>query len=133
MTHQTSSTYASDPATPGRARAWALAVIREALGPNAASMLLDDAALVISELMTNSLRAGSKSVTLTLTVDPGYLRVAVRDDVEAHPQLVNARPDDVSGRGLHIVSALASDWGSTNLTKGKEVWADLALIPVRPL
>jgi hypothetical protein len=47
--------------------------------------------------------------------------------------LVNARPDDVSGRGLHIVSALASDWGSTNLTKGKEVWADLALIPVRPL
>jgi anti-sigma regulatory factor (Ser/Thr protein kinase) len=133
MTHQTSSTYTSDPATPGRARAWALEVIREALGQRAASMLLDDAALVISELMTNSLRAGSKAVTLTLTVDPGYLRVAVRDDVEARPRLLNIRPDDVSGRGLHIVSALASDWGFTNLTKGKEVWADLALIPVRAL
>lgn len=96
-------------------------------------MLLDDAALVVSELMTNALRSGSRVAKLTLTVDPGHLRVAVQDDVTARPQLMPAAPGEVHGRGLHIVATLATDWGFTRLPRGKEVWADLSLIQARAL
>jgi anti-sigma regulatory factor (Ser/Thr protein kinase) len=133
MSYERTATYPCDPATPGHARAWALSSIREALGPNAASMLLDDAALVVSELITNSLRAGCNRVTLTLTLDPGHLRVAVLDDVAGHPRLLDPEPNDPRGRGLHIVSTLASDWGVTRSDRGKQVWADLALIPARAM
>lgn len=96
-------------------------------------MLLDDAALVVSELMTNALRAGARIARLTLTVDTGHLRVAVQDDVAARPQLLEAGSAGLHGRGLHIVAALASNWGFTPLSKGKEVWADLSLVRARSL
>lgn len=133
MTVQDSRRFPCDPATPGRARAWALAMIRSGLGADAATMLLDDAALVVSELMTNALRAGARMATLTLSLKPGHLRVAVQDDVVARPQLLQVAPGQLHGRGLHIVAALADDWGFTRLARGKEVWADLSLIHVRAL
>jgi len=133
MTDLSSKAFRCDPATPGRARTWALGNIRAALGDNAGGLLLDDAALVISELMTNSLRAGARTAVLTLSLDPGWLRVAVQDDVRGRPRLLAPEPGDLHGRGLHIVAALASDWGFTRLPRGKEVWANLALIPGRAL
>lgn len=108
-------------------------MIRSGLGSQAGSMLLDDAALVVSELMTNALRAGSRIALLTLTLEPGHLRVAVQDDVAARPRLMEAAPGELTGRGLHLVAALSNDWGFTRLARGKEVWADLSLIPARVL
>lgn len=133
MTHLTTRVFPCDPTTPGRARAWALAHIRSVLGTNAGTLLLDDVALVVSELMTNATRAGSKSATLSLGLEPGRLRVCVQDDVAARPRLLDASPTDLHGRGLQIVSELAKDWGYTRLGKGKEVWADLNLVPLRAL
>jgi anti-sigma regulatory factor (Ser/Thr protein kinase) len=96
-------------------------------------MLLDDATLVVSELVTNALRAGARLMTLTLVIEPGHLRVTVTDDVTARPRLLETPPEALHGRGLHIVSTLATDWGFTRLSNGKEVWADLSLIPIRSL
>jgi anti-sigma regulatory factor (Ser/Thr protein kinase) len=133
MTYHAANTYPCDPATPGHARTWTLACLREALRETSATMLLDDAALVVSELMTNSMRAGCKHTTLTLSIDPGHLRVAVTDDAPGKPRVLSPTPDDENGRGLYIVATLASDWGVNLLEPGKEVWAELSLIPARAM
>jgi anti-sigma regulatory factor (Ser/Thr protein kinase) len=133
MTYYAAASYPCDPETPGRARAWALGCIREALEGTAGAMLLDDAALVVSELTTNAMRTGGRSVTLGLTVDPGHLRVAVTDHVPGRPNVHFPGPEDVRGRGLQVVAALASQWGVTELNEGKEVWAELSLIRARAM
>jgi anti-sigma regulatory factor (Ser/Thr protein kinase) len=131
MSYHATTTYPCDPEAPARARAWALACVREALRDSSAPMLLDDAALVVSELMTNAIRAGGRQATLNLEIDAGLLRVTVVDDAPGRPHVLAPGADDESGRGLHIVSALATGWGVTSLDHGKEVWAELALIPAR--
>jgi anti-sigma regulatory factor (Ser/Thr protein kinase) len=134
VTYEASATFPGDPRTPGLARSWALARIREGQ-QGAGQMLLDDAALVISELVTNALRAGSTSITVNLQVEPGRLRVAVQDRAAGRPRLRHPDFRQTSGRGLQVVSALADDWGVIEMdsvvgkeVRGKEVWAELALV-----
>jgi anti-sigma regulatory factor (Ser/Thr protein kinase) len=130
VTYEADATFAADSQTPGRARAWALDSIRAGLA-GASDMLLDDAALVISELTTNALRAGGSSVTVSLQVWPGRLRVTVTDRAAGRPRLRQPEVRETSGRGLQVVAALADDWGVTDLDQGKQVWAELALIRAR--
>jgi anti-sigma regulatory factor (Ser/Thr protein kinase) len=130
VTYEAAATFPADPQTPGRARAWALDRIRAGM-PGAGEMLLDDAALVISELITNALRAGGSSVTVSLQVRAGRLRVTVTDRAAGRPRLRQPGVQETTGRGLHVVAALADDWGVTDLGQGKDVWAELALIRAR--
>ena len=132
VTYEASAAFPGDPHAPGRARAWALARIREGLH-GADDMLLDDAALVLSELVTNALRAGGTSVTVQLQLWPGRLRVAVTDSAPGRPHLRHPGLRETSGRGLQVVATLADDWGVTELDPagGKQVWAELALIRAR--
>lgn len=131
VTFEASAEFPGNPHTPGRVRTWALARIREGL-QGAGDMLLDDAALVLSELVTNALRAGGTTVTVQLQVWPGRLRVAVSDTAPGRPQVRHPGTHDTSGRGLQVVAALADDWGVIELDDGgKQVWAELALIRAR--
>lgn len=132
VTYEASATFSGDPQAPGRARTWALARIREALG-GADDMLLDDAALVLSELVTNALRAGGMSFTVHLEVWPGRLRVTVSDSAPGRPHLRQPGVHETTGRGLQVVATLADDWGVTARDHGggKQVWAELALIRAR--
>ncbi|MBZ6088173.1 ATP-binding protein [Streptomyces olivaceus] len=100
----------------------------------------DDAALVVTELVTNavthavpSAAAGAPEVRLGLVRDPGHLTLAVSDSGDNVP--VFDPSDDAAfgehGRGLGIVDALAEEWGWTpRPPAGKTVWAKL---PTRPL
>ncbi|MGV9967462.1 ATP-binding protein [Streptomyces olivaceus] len=100
----------------------------------------DDAALVVTELVTNavthavpSAAAGTPEVRLGLVRDPGHLTLAVSDSGDNVP--VFDPSDDAAfgehGRGLGIVDALAEEWGWTpRPPAGKTVWAKL---PTRPL
>jgi anti-sigma regulatory factor (Ser/Thr protein kinase) len=119
-------TFAHDPATVGQARMWA----REHVSARTASRprrndLADDIATVVSELMTNALRAGSAHTVVTLHIGPEAITVAVTDSVAALPELREAGPTETSGRGLQIVAALSTDWGVTTWNVGKTVWAEV--------
>lgn len=109
---------------PAHARAW---VSRHAVGlsPN----LVDDALLLVSELVTNAVRHGRGDVELSVRVGADRLRIAVSDRGPEMPIVPDGRPsiDRPSGRGLLIVAATATDWGVTPLQPppGKTVWADL--------
>lgn len=87
----------------------------------------DVAELLVSELVTNAIRHGRTACVLELTATPTVLRAAVTDRGGGAPQLRHPAPEDVSGRGLGIVEALASRWGVENLSSGKVVWFEINL------
>jgi serine phosphatase RsbU (regulator of sigma subunit) len=89
--------------------------------------LIDNARLLLGEVITNAVQHTVGDVEVRLTLGE-RLRVEVRDRSDREPdrQLVSA--DSESGRGLHIVSVLAEEWGHEPLsTGGKVVWFELNL------
>jgi anti-sigma regulatory factor (Ser/Thr protein kinase) len=100
----------------------------------------DDAAAVVTELMTNALRhalaelradsQGAPAWPIRLgLVDPGpYVICAVADPSSRLP--TPRRPDwqDEAGRGLLVVGSLSDQWGSCAAPdgRGKVVWAAFA-------
>ncbi len=91
----------------------------------------DTAELLLSELMTNAYRhakAPGRELRVRLALSEAELRVAVTDASDVLP----VRPDmpapcDETGRGLHLVAALADDWGAEPRAcgVGKTVWCAL--------
>lgn len=79
---------------------------------------LDDAALVTSELVTNAIRYAieheppprhvAPGIWLGVQNEPTYAHLRVRDPYPEPPAPRTAAETDVSGRGLHIVAALAA-------------------------
>lgn len=85
----------------------------------------DIAILLTSELVTNAIQHGRAPVVLEASVASGRLRVQVVDTSGNSVQPQPASLDDVRGRGLYLVDALADLWGSDHGTAGKRVWFEL--------
>jgi serine phosphatase RsbU (regulator of sigma subunit)/anti-sigma regulatory factor (Ser/Thr protein kinase) len=95
------------------AAATARRLVREAVGKAVSDVspdILDAMLLVTSELVTNSLRHGEPPVMLTLDRRRGRLRLTVSDQGSKTPRPRLAGPDATGGRGLFLVSALATAW-----------------------
>lgn len=113
------------------------AVDRWLRGRDVSSAIRDQVALVLSELTANAIRhtdSGWIVCGVALTPEgagPAGARRGVQ--VEVHddgsigdlPHRLAPSPDRESGRGLHIVEALASRWGvlASPVTRGSAVWA----------
>lgn len=82
------------------------------------------AQLLASELFTNALHHGAGNITMEVTRLPGELRVDVTDQSPQHPRVKTVTLDDVRGRGMMILEALAVRWGVDPLPgqAGKVVW-----------
>lgn len=94
----------------------------------------DAAALVTTELVGNSVRhAHCREVVLQLTRTPRRLRLEVADDDPALPRPAGPGLLEEGGRGLLVVSRLATRWGVAPDVDGtgKAVWVELAL-PAEP-
>ncbi len=100
-------------------------VIRETLRSWELSQLLDTAQLLGTELVTNALRYAYGPIELRLIRDRALL-CEVADSDERPPRLRHAGSDDEHGRGLELVSKLASRWGTRPTPTGKVVWFELA-------
>ncbi|MDT0305805.1 ATP-binding protein [Streptomyces sp. DSM 44917] len=103
-------------------------LVHQALGDGELAKLADAAALVVSEMVANSVLHGRCSrvhVTVQRTGRTG-VRVVVADGSRALPVLRKPGGEDMGGRGLVIVEALAVRWGAEVLPWGKRVWAELA-------
>jgi hypothetical protein len=88
-----------------------------------------DANVVVSELLTNSVRAGSQTTRLSLSLHRDVLRVLVDDAAPGRPEVRRAEDDEATGRGMAIVIALSIAWSIEALIPGKQVWADLPVDP----
>jgi anti-sigma regulatory factor (Ser/Thr protein kinase) len=86
---------------------------------------IDTACLLTSELVTNALVHAGSRVTLAVSVGERGLRVEVGDMSSADPEPRSIGPDAVAGRGLHIVEAMSTRWGTSGAVDGKRVWFEL--------
>ena len=89
--------------------------------------LVDDSCLVVSELVTNALVHGRSDVLLRLLKTDDRLRIEVFDDNTRLPAMVPPDPHSLSGRGLFLIAALVSTWGTERTPDGKVVWAEFDL------
>ena len=117
--------------------------------------LVDDSTLCVSELAGNAaLHSASTFMDVEVRLHGAGVRLSVEDDGIDSTEAVAPRPTllaadeaegldlvtaPTTGRGLAIVSILASDWGVESTTTGKRVWADLVdgaddrdQVPTRP-
>jgi len=93
--------------------------------------LADAVIVMVSELVTNSVRHAASEFTVSVERDHDSIRVAVSDEGKQRPSLRNPPPTERSGRGLQIVNALSDDWGviETAGRSGHTVWFVVALDP----
>ena len=98
--------------------------------------LADTAELLVSELITNAVRASERLrvradlaivpvIRLWLVSDKSSLVIHVWDGNDEMPVRRNAGIDEESGRGLMLVESLSSDWGAYRETTGKTVWVKI--------
>ncbi len=91
----------------------------------------NDAELIVSELMTNALKAARPlpdihPITLYLQASDEHLMIQVWDALSAAPAPRPQAIDAETGRGLEIVSLLSDRWGFYHpVGGGKVVWAAL--------
>jgi anti-sigma regulatory factor (Ser/Thr protein kinase) len=135
MRYDAVATYDCGPGEVAPARRWAEQALSQRLldGPDGfGDGVVEDAVLVISELVTNAIRADCSQVEVGIAVEPDAVRVGVVDDAQGTPQPRSTTGGDVAGRGLQIVAAVARQWGvrpaGLDGRPAKEVWA---LLPLR--
>lgn len=94
----------------------------------------DAAVLLVSELVTNSVLhslsgCDGGAITVTVIAGPGeFVRVEVTDEGAATLPVVRAGggDDDENGRGMQLVSALASAWSCYRQGSRTTTWFELA-------
>ena len=93
---------------------------------------LDDAALLVSELVANVVDhvQGEAVLTLELALAEDWLRISVADGSSIRPVVRELEEDRPRGRGLQLVAAIADRWGAEDHHGGKRIWFELA-VPVR--
>ncbi|MFC9248513.1 ATP-binding protein [Streptomyces sp. NPDC057136] len=140
------------PAVPGSVRSARHAVRDTLRSWGLDGALADVTELLVSELVTNSLRYASGPIGVRLVrprpdsgaeadssspstdssspsgspAPPGLL-VEVSDPLPDVPTERSAGPDDEGGRGLQLVAGSARRWGTRRGKSGKTVWFELAL------
>jgi anti-sigma regulatory factor (Ser/Thr protein kinase) len=84
----------------------------------------DTVLLLVSELVTNAIRHARTPFELSVDVHGPEVTVSVLDHDRMHqPRLRQPAALDTSGRGLHLVQALAASWGTELVARdAKRVW-----------
>ena len=86
---------------------------------------VDNAVLCLSELITNAVIHTGAGCELRVVLDDGVLTTTVRDggsSVVVDPRHVTVDPLAVHGRGLQMVDACSTRWGSELDAVGMTVW-----------
>jgi anti-sigma regulatory factor (Ser/Thr protein kinase) len=119
-----------DARAPGAARA----IVEQYLRDRPEAPAIDTAQLLVSELVTNSLRhSGARpddQVRLTIRIMPGRVWIAVQDPGSG-PDITVAAADLTSsnGFGLRLVETLSERWGVERPARGgTQVWAQVLCV-----
>ncbi|WP_324786927.1 ATP-binding protein [Streptomyces sp. H51] len=81
--------------------------------------------LVASELLTNGLQHAGGPMTVEVSLEQGFLVIAVLDGSRNLPQPSAAAVDDERGRGLLLIETLCLFQGVERTDSGKRCWAVL--------
>ncbi|MGP3735635.1 ATP-binding protein [Streptomyces sp. GDS52] len=89
----------------------------------------DETGLLVTELATNVIKHVGEGALATLILEwkRERLRVEMHDKSRTLPALRGADCDAECGRGLHMIAAMAVDWGTAVTALGKAVWCEIEL------
>lgn len=87
--------------------------------------VMDTALLLTTELVTNAVIHAGSAVRVTVRRGLGHLRVEVADTGGGALHLREPGGDATTGRGLQLIEALATAWGTSAYETGKLVWFEL--------
>jgi anti-sigma regulatory factor (Ser/Thr protein kinase) len=108
--------------SPGAARHLVIEVLRSW---NCNEVLIDDAALVVTELASNVVVHVAKPFSLRVTQRDSSIRIAVDDSDPKAPMMNGDRLMSRSGRGLGMIASVATRSGVIAGVNGKTVWVEL--------
>ncbi|HET6965393.1 MAG TPA: ATP-binding protein [Acidimicrobiales bacterium] len=86
---------------------------------------VDEALLVVSELVSNAVVHARTAVRVRVQYDGVAVRLEVRDENSRLPALAPCPLDATSGRGLMLIGSLSSSWGIEHFGEGKVIWAEI--------
>ena len=113
---------------PARARA----AVERWLSGQVSGTLVDDVRLLVSELVTNSVRHArltrDATIRVSVAIVGGMVRLEVEDPGDGAIAAVPPDREHGGGFGLYLVEILAERWGSSHDGKTR-VWAELAVSP----
>ncbi|MBC2863544.1 ATP-binding protein [Streptomyces mexicanus] len=91
--------------------------------------VVDEAALAVTELATNVIKhlGEGEPATLILERKSDRVRVEMHDKSCALPVARSVNCGAECGRGLHMLAAMAADWGVIATAVGKVVWCEIAV------
>ena len=116
------SGFDAHPDSPGRARHLVVDALRRW---GVANTLVDDAALVVSELAANAVRHADSSFWVNVSACGSTPRVVVHDNAPLPGTVPDAWLIPQPLHGLSLVDALCRRWGVESSRDGKLVWAEL--------
>jgi anti-sigma regulatory factor (Ser/Thr protein kinase) len=109
--------------------------LRKYLGYWQAEELTEPGVLLLSELLTNSVRHAAsprgRDIETVFELTDSVLRIEVSDASNRLPVMHHPGESDECGRGLHLVVALSSRWGvaprrvNGEYSSGKTVWFEI--------
>jgi anti-sigma regulatory factor (Ser/Thr protein kinase) len=113
-----------------QAPAVARAAVERWLSGRVSETLFDDVRLLVSELVTNSVRhaqvIADATIRVSVEVADGVVRLEVEDSGDGAIAVAAPDREHGGGFGLYLVETLAKRWGSTH--EGNTcVWAELAV------
>jgi len=110
------------PTAPHEARAF----VRDALDRWNEHSAEGEEEIIASELATNAVRHARSPFRVRVSRTPAGVRIAVSDASNDPPQHIVRDDCEFGGRGVRLVAALSTAWGTTDEAGGKTVWAEVA-------
>jgi anti-sigma regulatory factor (Ser/Thr protein kinase) len=111
-----------DSQSPARARAWICLELTQLNRPE----LIESSQLALSELVTNAILHAQTPIQVSVLTHGDSVRIEVQDGSPRRPATRTQSRDGLEpatvGRGIHIVEALAAEWGVRRDRQGKVVW-----------
>ena len=108
-------------ASAGRARR----LVATAVAASGHEGLVDLATLLVSEVVTNSILHAGTEMRLSCRRRGAGIRIEVFDGSSLVPSVRHYDAEATTGRGLGLVSALATSWGVDCENNGKTLWFEL--------
>jgi anti-sigma regulatory factor (Ser/Thr protein kinase) len=82
--------------------------------------------IIASELATNAVRHARSPFRVRLSRTKAGIRIAVSDASSERPEHIVRDDYEFGGRGVRLVAALSTAWGTDHEAGGKTVWAEVA-------
>ncbi|MFF7858081.1 SpoIIE family protein phosphatase [Streptomyces sp. NPDC007904] len=87
--------------------------------------LANDMMLIADEMVANAVRHARTPLRVELRRSGGRVVLEVTDSSLEEPRLIVSQPGEFGHRGIFLVDAIATRWGTRRIDGGKVVWAEV--------